>query len=61
MGSQHLAHSNAGGVLSKVHHAATIGSKVISSAKTAYDIGKGIAQAARVAAPYIARGAAMLA
>ena len=61
MGSQHLCNSNAGGILSKVHHAATIGSKVVSTAKTMYDIGKGVAHAAKVAAPYIARGAAMLA
>ena len=61
MGSQHLAHSSAGSVLSKVHNAATIGTKVLSTAKTMYDIGRGVAHAARVAAPYIARGAAMLA
>ena len=61
MGSQHLGHSNAGGVLSKVHNAATIGAKVVPTAKTVYDIGKGVAHVARVAAPYIARGAAMLA
>ncbi len=61
MGSQHLAHSNAGSVLSKVHNAATIGTKVLSAAKSVYEIGKGVAHAARLAAPYIARGAAMLA
>ena len=61
MGSQHLAHSNAGSLLSKVHNTATIGTKVLSTAKTMYDIGRGVAHATRVAAPYVARGAAMLA